>query len=100
MESVCRQETLFIDDNVRIALNVSLITNNHNMYERDILTIGDIHIGKNVWIGAGAVILPGVNIGENAVVGAGSIVAKDIDPNTVVAGNPAEVIKVIGCRKI
>lgn len=70
------------------------------MYERDILTIGDIHIGKNVWIGAGAVILPGVNIGENAVVGAGSIVAKDIDPNTVVAGNPAEVIKVIGCRKI
>ncbi|MDE5812580.1 MAG: galactoside O-acetyltransferase, partial [Muribaculaceae bacterium] len=52
-------------------------------------------IGKNAWIGAGSTILPGVTIGENAVVGAASVVTKDVAPNTIVAGNPARVIKEI-----
>jgi maltose O-acetyltransferase len=54
-----------------------------------------ILIEDNVWIGGGAILLPGVTIGRNAVVGAGAVVPKDVLPNTVVAGNPAKVIRVI-----
>ena len=50
-------------------------------------------IRDNVWIGMGAVILKGVTIGENSVVAAGAIVTRDVPPNTVVAGNPARVVK-------
>jgi acetyltransferase-like isoleucine patch superfamily enzyme len=52
-----------------------------------------VRIGDNVWIGMNAVILKGVTIGENSVVAAGSVVTKSIEPNTVVAGNPAVVVK-------
>lgn len=52
-----------------------------------------VHIGKRAWIGAGATILPGVTIGDNAVVGAGSVVTKDVEPDTIVAGNPARLIR-------
>jgi maltose O-acetyltransferase len=58
-------------------------------------TAKPVIIGKNVWIGGAAVILPGVTIGDNAVVGAGSVVTKDVPANTVVAGNPAKVIREI-----
>ena len=51
-----------------------------------------ITIGKNVWIGAQAVILPGVNIGDDAIVGAGSIVTRDVPPGTTVVGNPARPV--------
>ncbi len=90
---------VFIEDNVQIAMNVSLITNNHDFYERSILTVKDIHIKKNAWIGAGATILPGVTIGENAVVGAGSVVTHDVPSNTVVAGNPARIIKTLDSNR-
>ncbi|MBR3631473.1 MAG: sugar O-acetyltransferase [Elusimicrobiaceae bacterium] len=50
-------------------------------------------IGKNVWIGGGAIILPGVKIGDGAVVGAGAVVTKDVSPYTVVIGNPAKQIR-------
>ena len=53
----------------------------------------DVYIGANAWIGAGAVILPGVHIGENAVIGAGSIVTKDIPAGAVAAGNPCRVLR-------
>lgn len=52
-----------------------------------------IVIGDNVWIGGGALLLPGVKIGINAVVGAGAVVSRDVPAHTVVAGNPARVIK-------
>ncbi len=52
----------------------------------------NVTIGNNVWIGAGAIILPGVSIGHNAIIGAGSIVTKDVSENTTVVGNPAKVI--------
>lgn len=55
-----------------------------------------IHIGKNCWIGAGVIILPGINIGDNVVVGAGSVVTKDIPSNVVAFGNPCKVIRPIG----
>ena len=54
-----------------------------------------IVIENSVWIGGGAILLPGVTIGQNAVVGAGAVVAKSVAPNTVVAGNPAKVIREI-----
>ena len=54
-----------------------------------------IVIEDNVWIGGGAILLPGVRIGQNAVVGAGSVVTRNVPANTVVAGNPARVIREI-----
>lgn len=50
-------------------------------------------IGKNVWIGANSVILPGIKIGDNSVIGAGSIIVEDVPAYSVVAGNPARIIK-------
>lgn len=84
---------IYIEDDVQIAMNVSLITNNHDFYDRAILTVKDIRIKKNAWIGSGSIILPGITIGENSIVGAGSIVTHDVPDNTVVAGNPARIIK-------
>ena len=56
----------------------------------------DVHIGANVWIGAGAVILPGVTIGENTVIGAGSVVTKDIPAGVVAVDNPCRVLREVG----
>jgi maltose O-acetyltransferase len=52
-----------------------------------------IVIEDNVWIGGGAILLPGVTVGRNAVVGAGAVVPRDVEANTVVAGNPAKVVR-------
>jgi maltose O-acetyltransferase len=54
-----------------------------------------IIIEDNVWIGGGAILLPGVKIGRNAVVGAGAVVSRSVPANTVVAGNPAKVLRKI-----
>jgi len=50
-----------------------------------------VHIGRNVWIGGGAIVLPGVSIGDDAVVGAGSVVTRDVPPGVTVMGNPARI---------
>ena len=55
----------------------------------------EIHIDDDAWIGAGTIILPGVAIGKGAIVGAGSVVTKDVEAHSVVAGNPAKVIKML-----
>jgi maltose O-acetyltransferase len=52
-----------------------------------------IAIGDNVWLGGGAIVLPGVTIGANSVIGAGSVVTKDVPPDVVAVGNPAKVIR-------
>lgn len=82
-----------IDDGAMIAANVQLISNNHDLYERHVITCKPVHIGKNAWIGAGATILPGVTVGDNAVVGAASVVTHDVAADTIVAGNPAKFIR-------
>ena len=57
-----------------------------------------VRIGKNCWIGAGAVIVPGVTIGDNVVIGAGSVVTRDIPSNVVAVGNPCRVLREVGER--
>lgn len=57
-----------------------------------------IHIGKNCWLGAGVVVLPGVTIGDNVVIGAGSVVTKDLPSNVVAVGNPCRVLREVGER--
>ncbi len=84
-----------IDDDAQIAANVQLISNNHDLENRMIITCKPVHICRRAWIGAGSTILPGVTVGENSVVGAGSVVTKDVPPDTIVAGNPARVIRKI-----
>ncbi len=54
-----------------------------------------VHIGKNCWLGAGVIVLPGITIGDNVVVGAGSVVTKDLPDNVVAVGNPCRVLRPI-----
>lgn len=82
-----------IEDDVLVAANAQLISNNHDPQEHQILTCKPVVLKRNCWIGAGATILPGVTVGENAIVGAGAVVTKDVEPNTVVGGIPAKLIK-------
>lgn len=82
-----------IEDDVLVAANTQLISNNHDPEEHQILTCKPVVLKRNCWIGAGATILPGVTVGENAIVGAGAVVTKDVAPNTIVGGNPAKFIK-------
>lgn len=86
---------IFIKDNVLIGNNVILTTLNHdiNPYSRGNINVKSIIINSNVWIGSGAIILPGVEIGEGAIISAGSVVNKDIQPNVIVGGVPAKIIK-------
>ena len=84
-----------IDDDVMIAANAQLISNNHDLHDHALLVCKPVHICRNAWIGAGATILPGVTVGADAVVAAGAVVTKDVAPNTVVGGNPAKLIKTI-----
>ena len=55
-----------------------------------------IRIGSGVWIGGGAIVLPGVTIGDGAVIGAGSVVSRDVPPDTLAVGNPARIIRSLG----
>jgi len=71
----------------------ALVLNPYTKAERPHIATKPVHIGDNVWIGMNAVILKGVTVGENSVVGAGAVVTRDVPPNVVVAGNPAQVVK-------
>ncbi|MGB9928788.1 MAG: DapH/DapD/GlmU-related protein, partial [Methanosarcina sp.] len=77
--------------------NVILATLNHGISpdKRNITYPKPIIIGKNVWIGSGAIVVPGITIGDNAVIAAGAVVTKDVNENTVVAGVPAREVKQI-----
>lgn len=91
---------IYVGDNVMFAPNVVVATAGHPILpalrEKGYQYNADVHIGKNVWIGAGALIMPGVTIGENTVIGAGSVVTKDIPANVIAFGNPCRVVREIG----
>ncbi|MBP5360492.1 MAG: sugar O-acetyltransferase [Bacteroidaceae bacterium] len=91
------QGGITIDDGALIGHNVVLATLNHMLdpKKRAGMTYAPIHIGKNAWIGANATVLAGVTVGDGAVVAAGAVVTKDVEPNTIVGGVPAKVIKKI-----
>lgn len=91
---------IYIGDKTMIGPNVTIATAGHpilpSLREKAMQYNIDVHIGRNVWIGAGAVILPGITIGDNSVIGAGSIVTKDVPANVVAVGNPCRVMREIG----
>ncbi len=84
-----------IKDNTMIGPRVNIISENHPTEPRKRKTMipGSVVLEENVWVGAGATILPGVHIGRNSVIAAGAVVNNDVPDNTVVAGVPAKVIK-------
>ena len=91
---------IYVGDYTMIGPNVTIATAGHpilpTLRQKAYQYNMSVHIGKNCWIGAGAVILPGVTIGDNTVIGAGSIVTKDISANVVAVGNPCRVLREIG----
>ncbi len=91
---------IYVGDHTMFAPNVVVATAGHpilpELREKIYQFNKPVHIGRNCWIGAGAVILPGVSIGDNTVIGAGSVVTKDIPANVVAVGNPCRVLREIG----
>lgn len=85
--------SITIEDNVEIGPNVSLLTANHDFNDLMILYCKPIVIKNRAWLGEGVKVMPGVTIGEHAVVASGSVVTKDVEPYTLVGGNPARLIK-------
>jgi acetyltransferase-like isoleucine patch superfamily enzyme len=82
--------------NCLIAPGVKIISSNHSTKTREIVPESSIIIGDNVWIGANAIILPGVCIGNNVIIGAGAVVTKSFYENDIIlAGNPAKPIRQI-----
>ncbi len=87
-----------IGDGTMIGPNVSLLTSGHPTAVADRragITVAPIHIGTDVWIGAGAIVLGGVTVGDGAVVAAGAVVTRDVPPATLVAGVPARTIRTL-----
>lgn len=91
---------IYVGDYCMIAPNVVIATSGHPVLpilrEHHYVYNIPVHIGKNVWIGSGVQILPGVTIGDNSVIGAGSVVTNDIPPNVVAVGTPCRVVREIG----
>lgn len=93
---------IYVGDYTMIGPNVTVATAGHpilpELREKAYQYNAPVSIGRNCWIGAGAIILPGVSIGDNTVIGAGSVVTKDIPQNVVAVGNPCKVKREISER--
>ena len=91
---------IYVGDYTMIAPNVVISTAGHpilpELREQGYQYNAPVHIGKNCWLGAGVLVMPGVTIGDNTVVGAGSVVTKDLPANVVAVGNPCKVMRPIG----
>ena len=87
-------DRISIGDNAIISDGAFICTASHNIAKSDFpLVTAPVFIGAGAWIAARAIVLPGVTIGDGAVVAAGAVVSKDVEPWTVVAGNPAKPVK-------
>ena len=93
---------IYVGDGTMFGPHVTLATAGHpidpELRGRGLQYNMPIHIGRNCWLGAGVIVMPGVTIGDNVVLGAGSIVTKDIPSNVVAVGNPCRVLREVGER--
>ena len=91
---------IYIGDCTMIGPNATIATAGHpvlpELREKGYQYNVPVHIGRNCWLGAGVIVLPGVTIGDNTVIGAGSVVTRDIPANVVAVGNPCRVLREIG----
>lgn len=93
---------IYVGDCTMFGPNVVVATAGHpilpELREKALQFNMPVHIGRNCWLGAGVIVLPGVTIGDNSVIGAGSVVTKDIPANVIAVGNPCRVLREIGER--
>ena len=93
---------IYVGDNTMFGPNVVVATAGHpilpEIREQGYQYNMSVRIGKNCWLGAGVLVMPGVTIGDNSVIGAGSVVTKDIPANVIAVGNPCRVMREIGER--
>lgn len=93
---------IFVGDYTMIGPNVTIATGGHpilpELRERGLQYNMPVHIGKNCWLGAGVILVPGVTVGDNVVIGAGSVVTKDIPDNVVAVGTPCRVLRPVSER--
>ena len=91
---------IYVGDSTMFGPNVVVATAGHpllpELREQGFQYNAPVHIGRNCWIGAGAILLPGVTVGDNAVIGAGSIVTRDVPASVLAVGNPCRVLREIG----
>ena len=91
---------IYVGDHTMFGPHVTLATAGHpidpELRRRGLQYNMPIHIGRNCWLGAGVIVMPGVTIGDNVVIGAGSIVTRDIPSNVVAVGNPCRVLREVG----
>lgn len=90
---------IYVGDYTMLGPNVVIATAGHpilpELREKAYQYNMPVNIGKNCWLGAGVIVLPGVTIGDNSVIGAGSVVTKDIPSNVIAVGNPCRVLREI-----
>ncbi len=90
---------IYVGDYTMLGPNVTIATAGHpilpELREKAYQYNAPVHIGRNCWLGAGVVVVPGVSIGDNTVIGAGSVVTKDIPANVVAVGSPCRVLRPI-----
>lgn len=94
----CVDDThIYVGDYTMFGPNVTIASAGHpicpELREKGYQYNMAVHIGRNCWIGAGVIIVPGITIGDNVVIGAGSIVTKDIPDNVIAVGNPCKVLR-------
>ncbi|MCI8553555.1 MAG: sugar O-acetyltransferase [Clostridiales bacterium] len=99
----CVDDThIYVGDATMIGPNVTIATAGHpilpELREKAYQYNAPVHIGRNCWLGAGAIILPGVTVGDHTVVGAGSVVTKDLPAGVVAVGNPCRILREINER--
>lgn len=96
----CVDDThIYVGDYTMIGPNVTIATAGHPILpalrEKAYQYNAPVHIGRNCWIGAGAIILPGITIGDDVVIGAGSVVTKDLPSGVIAVGNPCKILREI-----
>ena len=91
---------IYIGDYTMLGPNVVLATAGHpidpGLRRQGLQYNKPVHIGKNCWLGASVIVMPGVTIGDNTVIGAGSVVTKDIPSGVVAVGNPCRILREVG----